>query len=139
MQGNRPPEFVPLKVRSIQQERGQAFGLVLFLVSALSLASVLALTSTGKLLGDVYVRKGVAPPPPIPDKFLSYLITLEIVGLVCIGATWTWRRWGIYGYFVANALMVILVFRITGRPPRLNMIAMGAMLLTALPRMHMFE
>jgi hypothetical protein len=134
-----PPEFVPLKPRVTHQERGQAFGFVLFLVSALSLASLLAITSTGKLIGDIYVKKGVAPPPPIPDKFLSYLITLEIVGLVCIGATWTWRRWGIYGYFVVNVLLVILVFRLTGKPPRLNVVAMAAMVFTALPRLHMFE
>jgi hypothetical protein len=139
MQGMPPPEFVPLKVRSVQQDRGQAFGLVLFLVSMLSLASLLAETTLGKLLGDVYVKKGVAPPPPIPEKFMQYLIILEIVGLVCIGATWMWRRWGIYGYFVCNALIVILVFRITDHPPRLDVIAFAAMVLTSLPRLHMFE
>jgi hypothetical protein len=139
MQGHRPPEFVPLKVRASNQERGQGFGLVLFLASMLSLASVLALTTLGKLLGDVYVRKGVAPPPPIPANLITYLTILEVVGLICIGGTWAWRRWGIYGYFIANALVVILVFRITGHPPRLNMIAFAAMLLTALPRLHLFE
>jgi hypothetical protein len=50
-----------------------------------------------------------------------------------------WRRWGIYGYFVASALFVLLVMKLTGKPPMLDVIGFAAMVFTALPRLHMFE
>lgn len=134
-----PPEFVPLKVRVSNQERGQVFGLVLFLASSLALVSLLSTTSTGKLLGDLYVKRGVAPPPPFSDHFHTHLVALQIIALVCIGGTWTWRRWGIYGYFIAQLLIALLVLKVTGKPPMIDLVALGAMIVTSLPRLHMFE
>jgi hypothetical protein len=135
-----PPEFVPLKARPVLQERGQLFGLVLFLVSCFSLISMMAISLGGRLISDLVSKhQRGAPTIVVPERFMTFLVILQIVGLICIGATWTWKRWGLYGYFVCNALFIFLVFRILGKPPMLDIIAVVAMLFTAFPRMHMFE
>jgi hypothetical protein len=139
MQGMPPPEFVPLKLRVSNQERGQVFGLVLFVASALALVSLLSTTLTGKLLGDLYVRKGLPRSLPFPDHFHSHLVALQIVTLVCIGGTWTWRRWGIYGYFICELLIALLVFHVTGHPPMIDLVMLGGMIMAVLARLHMFE
>jgi hypothetical protein len=133
-----PPEFVPLTPKAAIQTRSGFFGLALFLVSCLCLVNLLLVSMGGRIVADLTTRH--APGKLlIPDHFTSFLIAIELVGIVCIGATWTWRRWGIYGYFVTDALFVLLVMKLTGKPPMLDVIGFTAMVFTALPRLHMFE
>ena len=133
-----PPEFVPLTPKAAIQDRSGFFGLVLFLVSCLALVNLLLMSMGGRIILDLTTRH--APGKLlVPDRFASFLIALQVVNLVCIGATWTWKRWGIYGYFVANALVILLLLKIVGKPPMFDVVAFAAMLFTALPRLHMFE
>lgn len=143
MQGMPPrPEFVALKVRAVIQERGSLFGLVLFLVSTYALLSAMAMTMGGAILDDRLadrLAKHASHGAPLAPRLLTVLTVLHVAEMLCIGGTWMWKRWGIYGYFCINALMILCVFKATGRPPTLEIVAVVAMLFAAFPRLHMFD
>jgi hypothetical protein len=40
--------------------------------------------------------------------FVGFAVGLLIIKLVCLTGIWRWRRWGVIGYFIVNALFVTL-------------------------------
>ncbi|MEO8874785.1 MAG: hypothetical protein ABI461_04285 [Polyangiaceae bacterium] len=139
MQGMPPQqEFVALKPRAVIQERGGFFGLVLFIVSAFSLLGTMMLTLGGAAIAE-RLSKHHGPALVIPAQLLKLMIALSIAELICIGGTWMWKRWGIYGYFGVNALSILAAFKATGHMPTLGIVAVAVMAFAVFPRLHMFD
>ncbi|MGH7281315.1 MAG: hypothetical protein ACRELY_07325, partial [Polyangiaceae bacterium] len=114
------------------------FGLVLFLVTSFTLIAAMAMISGGAaLLERLEKRRG--HEVQVDPKYATYIIALEIIELLCLGGTWMWKRWGIYGYFGANALVLLVSYKATGHWPASDLIALAAMGVSSLPRLHMFE
>jgi hypothetical protein len=42
------------------------------------------------------------------SPFVGFVVGLLIIKLVCLAGIWRWRRWGVIGYFIVNALAAIL-------------------------------
>ena len=138
MQPHQPPTFVPLTPKAVIRERGGLFGIVLFLVSSFTLIAAMAMMTGGAALLERLEKKR-GNIVHVEPKYVSYIIALEVIELVFLGGTWMWKRWGIYGYFAANALVVFVAFKATGRWPSSDLVALGAMAFTALPLLHMFD
>ena len=135
---NQPPTFVPLKTRDVYKERGGLFGLVLFLVTMFTLVAAMAMMMGGAaLLEKLEKRRG--HEVHVDPKYATYILILEVIELVCLGGTWMWKQWGIYGYFGANALVVVVAYKATGHWPASDLIALAAMAAASVPRLHMFE
>lgn len=138
MQPHEPPTFVPLTPRTVNKDRNGGFGLVLFLVSCFTLAATLWFMMGGARALEILEKKA-GRIVHVDPKWASYLVAMEVAALVCVGGTWMWKKWGIYGYFAAQTLVVIVVFKATGHWPVVDMIPLGLMAMTALPRIHMFD
>lgn len=136
--GPPPPEFVPLQVRANNQERGGFFGLVLFLATLGTLATSMALVLSGAALFERLAVRQHRVIHLTPQN-VTHLTVLSFVALVCLGGTWMWKKWGLFGYFGASAITAVVWFKATGAPPVFDLIVIGCMLVGAIPRLHMFE
>ncbi|HEX7667471.1 MAG TPA: hypothetical protein VF407_23225 [Polyangiaceae bacterium] len=137
-QGPPPPEFVPLQVRANIQDRGGFFGIALFFATLVAFATGMAFVLSGPALFQRIAARQHRELHLGPQT-ITHLTVLAFLEVLCLGGTWMWKKWGLFGYFGLAVVSAAIWFKATGAPPIADLVIIGCMLFGAIPRLHMFE